>query len=946
MPTPVARPPAGAVVRTIAFQSDAAFDTSVLKQYVTIKTGQPLTLRDVQTSIKSLFATGDFRDVRVDEAPADGGVAVTFILSINYRIAEVRFDGAGGNAEREHDTQQLTVHTGDVLSLSAVEHSAVAVQDYLVRGGWLDAAVDPETTFDRATSRANVIFHVAKGDRARVGSVTINGNTAPFTKQQLIAQMRRGPGQFFETAQARTDAERMRLFLVRRDYRKAQVKFDRYTYDKATKQVALQYTANTGPLVKVEVTGVTKRSLRGLLPFSRNEGYSEDVIDKAADDIVKHLQQQGFINAAVDTEEHLADNVWTTTFHVNPGQHFTLTAVTFTGNAKISDKTLADVVETSTSGGFRSLFAHLFRRPTGVTRAQLGSDRDAVESFYRLHGFSDVKVATPVVKTNADGTMTIDFPIAEGPQTIVTAVTVEGNEQVPAKELPPLQLKAGEPLNPQLERADEIALQTFYADRGNAEVQVKAREEVSADKTQAKVAYTVAEGPKISIDQVVVRGNTYTKTNVVLRQADLEKSDPFSYTAILEAQRNLYRLGIFQRVDIQPEQTGTSLSQRNVVISVQEGKDLTVAGSAGLSSGIARSDNKLSILASASIAQRNLFGTGRYLGLELLGASDRTRREAFLTYREPFLGPFSMPLQVTAFQVDTLRQGAHIRQRGTFVEATKVARYQTRFSLRYEYRISQCVVNPDDENDVCALVSEALVPGLDRSITNIKISDITPTFFWDRRDDPLDPHRGFWSSASIEYAFRALAADAHFLKEFAQASWYLPVSGRSTFAVSGRVGFIQDLEHGSGVPLSERFTAGGESSQRGVKLDLLGATCHDPRDGGADCVPTLVALPNGDIAPVGGLGLFLFNSEYRFPIAGPIGAAAFLDAGNVYPDAHLQLNKLRYGVGAGIRYLSPVGPVRFDIGYNLHRRILTFNEDGTPKYERPFVYFLTLGYAF
>jgi len=946
-PTPLAPAPAGAMVRTIAYQSDAAFDTSVLRQYLTLKAGQPLTLRDVQTSIKSLYATGDFRDIHVEETPAEGGgVAITFVLSINYRIADVTFDGIGGNAERERATQQLTVHPGDVLSLNAVEHSAVAVQEYLVRGGYLDAAVDPETTFDRATSRARVIFHVDKEQRARVGTVTIAGNTAPFTTQQLIGQMKRGPGKTFEVALARADADRMKLFLVRRDYRKAQVKFDRYTYDKTAKQVALHYTVNTGPVVKVEVTGVTKRSLRGLLPFGRNDAYSEDLIDKAADDIVKHLQQQGYINAAVDTEEHLADNVWTTTFHVNPGQRYKLTAVTFSGNAKISDKALADVVETSTSGGFRSFFAHIFRRPTGVTRAQLSSDRDALESFYRLHGFSDVKVATPVVKTNNDGTMTIDFPIVEGPQTIVTAVTVEGNQQVPAKQLPPLLLKPGEPLNPQLERQDVIALQTFYSDRGNAEVQIAPREEVSADKTQAKVAYVVSEGPKIDIDQVIVRGNTYTKTNVVLRQADLTKSDPFSYTAILEAQRNLYRLGIFQRVDIQPEQTGTSVSQRNVVISVEEGKDLTVAASAGLTSGIVRADNKLSLLGSVSIAQRNLFGTGRYLGLELLGASDGTRREAFLTYREPFLGPISMPLQVTAFQVDTLRQGAHIRQRGTFVEATKVARYQTRFSLRYEYRISQCVVDPNNKDDVCTLVSEALIPGLDRSITNIKISDITPTFFWDRRDDPLDPHRGFLSSASLEYAFRAFAADAHFLKEFAQASWYLPVSTRSVFAVSTRFGFIQDFGDLAGVPLSERFTAGGESSERGVKLDLLGSTCRDPRDGGAGCVPTLAVLPNGDVAPVGGRGLFLFNSEYRFPIAGPIGAAAFVDAGNVYDESRIQFNKLRYALGAGVRYLSPVGPVRFDVGYNLHRRILYFQDDGTPKYERPFVYFITLGYAF
>jgi len=944
-PTPTAPPAAGAVVTTIAFQSDAAFDTSVLKQYVAVKAGQPLSLRDVQSSIKSLFATGDFRDIHVEQS----GGTVTFILSINYRVGEVRFDGIGGNSERDRAAQHLTVHNGDVLSLNAVDHSATAVQEYLTRSGYLDAAVDPETTFDRATSRANVIFHVDRGQRARVANVTINGNTAPFTPQQLIGQMKRGPGQTFEVALARADADRMRTFLVRRDYRKAQVKFERYTYDKAAKQVALVYTANTGPTVNVEVTGVTRRSLRGLLPFSRNQPYSEDTIDKAADDIVTHLQQQGYINAAVDTEEHLKDNVWTTTFKVNPGQRYALAAVTFSGNAKVPSKTLAGVVTTSTSGGFRSVFAHLFRRPTAPTRAQLSSDRDAVESYYRLNGFSDVKVATPVITTNnAQGTMAIDFPITEGPQTIVTAVTVEGNEQVPGKDLPALLLKAGQPLNPQAERADVVALQTYYADRGNAEVQIKPREELSADKTEAKVAYVVAEGPKITVDQVVVRGNTYTKSNVVLRQADIAKSDPFSYTSILEAQRNLYRLGIFQRVDIQPEQAGTSVSQRNVVISVQEGKDLTVAASAGVTSGIVRSDNKFAFLGSVSIAQRNLFGTGRYLGLELLGASGLERKEAFLTYREPFLGPFSTPVQFTVFQVDTLRQGAHIRQRGTFVEATKVARYQTRFSIRYDYRISQCVVDETNLNDVCTLVSKALVPGLDRSITNIKISSITPTFFWDRRDDLLDPHRGFLTSASIEYAFRALAADAHFAKEFTQASWYLPVSTRSVFAVSGRFGFIQDLGGPgiTGVPLSERFTAGGDSSQRAFSTDLLGTTCADPRDGGADCLPTLVKLPDGRIAPVGGRGLLLFNSEYRFPIVRSFGGAVFVDAGNVYDESKIRFNNVRYGLGAGLRYLSPVGPVRFDIGYKLHRRILYFADDGTPQYERPFAYFLTLGFAF
>ena len=215
--------------------------------------------------------------------------------------------------------------------------------------------------------------------------------------------------------------------------------------------------------------------------------------------------------------------------------------------------------------------------------------------------------------------------------------------------------------------------------------------------------------------------------------------------------------------------------------------------------------------------------------------------------------------------------------------------------------------------------------------------------------------------------FRAFSADAKFLKEFAQASYYFPVTDRSVFGVSGRLGFIQDYGKGvdenglllSGVPVSERFTGGGESSLRAFPLDLLGITCVDPRDAdicrfdanGHPLNATLLNVPSDDAKtatqfPTGGRALFIVNAEYRFPIAGPFGGTAFVDAGNVFFDTRIELNRMRYGVGSGLRYLSPVGPVRFDVGYNLDRRLLYVNADGKRFFERPISFFLTLGYAF
>jgi outer membrane protein insertion porin family/translocation and assembly module TamA len=291
-----------------------------------------------------------------------------------------------------------------------------------------------------------------------------------------------------------------------------------------------------------------------------------------------------------------------------------------------------------------------------------------------------------------------------------------------------------------------------------------------------------------------------------------------------------------------------------------------------------------------------------------------------------------------------------------------VAGYQTRWSVRYEYRLSKC-----EDGPLCDLADTALFPGIDRSVTNVKISSITPTFFWDRRDDVVDPHRGFFTSASLEYAFRALAAEANFFKEFAQASYFLPVSARSVFGVSGRVGLIQDFGKGisgegkvlSGVPISERFTGGGESSQRAFPLDLLGITCVDPRDAdicrfdakGNALNATLINVPDDDKVkatqfPSGGRSIFIVNAEYRFPIAGPFGGTVFVDAGNVFPDTKILFDRLRYGVGSGLRYLSPVGPVRVDVGYNLNRHILYINPDCKAYYEKPISFFVTLGYAF
>jgi outer membrane protein insertion porin family len=567
---------------------------------------------------------------------------------------------------------------------------------------------------------------------------------------------------------------------------------------------------------------------------------------------------------------------------------------------------------------------------------------------------------------DAAGTMTVEFPVTEGPQTLVTSVRREGIDEEHLRELPEPQLAAGAPLNPQLLHEDRIALQSYFANTGHTEVQVSPRVEISEDKTAAAVTYVVAEGPHVHVDEVIVRGNTYTDRDVILRRSNLDPGDPFSYTGMLEAQQELYRLGIFQRVEIEPERAGTTVADRDVVIQVEEGKNLTLTGSIGLRLERAQEDvtsnaetppdeeppteatsgndggTDIHERVTVAVAHRNLFGTGRYLGLEIVAG--REEQEAFLTYREPFISRWDVPLQLQIFQSDdSTRPGTTILQRGLSIEASKIARLRTRWSLRYEYKISEC-----EGDELCEkLRNNEPVETLDPSVRTIQISSITPTFFWDTRDDIIDPHRGFFTSASVEYAFPTFSADAHFLKEYVQGAWYLPLSRRTVLALAGRAGLIQNygrriddtgMEVELPVPLSERFTAGGENTHRAFPLDRLGNLCTDPEELKFDCQPTLFrATENSRVLPLGGNALFLVNAEYRFPIFSSVGGAVFADIGNVFAKT-INFDQLRYGAGLGIRYLSPVGPVRVDVAMPL-RRYESYERDA-------FQYFISLGYAF
>jgi outer membrane protein assembly factor BamA len=274
--------------------------------------------------------------------------------------------------------------------------------------------------------------------------------------------------------------------------------------------------------------------------------------------------------------------------------------------------------------------------------------------------------------------------------------------------------------------------------------------------------------------------------------------------------------------------------------------------------------------------------------------------------RQPYLWDWPVEATLIGYREAEDHEKFDVRRRGLQLGLER-AFGQRRVSLFYDYRIVELETDEPEE----------VIP---RESREARVASVTPWFFWDRRDDPIDPQRGWSASLQLERAFPLLAADAEFAKLFGQLTYYLPIRHAGVIAVSLRGGALQPyadpvdptLERIDAVPAPELFYAGGLTTHRAYRRDELGIPGEtlfiDPED--------------GDVVPLGGGGLALVNLEWRFPLVGALGGNVFFDGGNVWREAtDFDPGQARWGAGVGLRYLSPIGPLRVEIGWPLERQL-------------------------
>jgi outer membrane protein insertion porin family len=969
----------GATVVSLAYTSDGPVDKDEVERLISIRTGQPLTEEATGSTIRHLFATRRFSDVRIEAERAEGGVAVTVHLFRSFRVNPLKFDD-GVSVSRDEMRRAVPFSEGAVFAAEQLEEGTKALKRRLDAEGYIAATVQPEVFFDRTTFDAEVIYHIEAGKPARTAPAFFDGDTRPFSREDLLRSARLDEGDRYRESRARADADRMTKFLRKKARLRGTVELIAAQPTDDGRVIPV-YRISVGPRVVFQTRGIPeKRVRRQVLDLLEGQIFDEDLILQYVENKRRGFQRKGHYRAKVEYGMSEQPDVLAVAITVDQGPKFAVEKIAISGNESVSTARLAKLMVTQKKG-------LPLLRPGRLVDEVLREDAGAILGYYQTRGWVNAKVDDPqVTEGSRPDRLIVNVHVSEGPRAIVASRNVIGAEHVSLDEIEKiLAVDPGKPFNPNEVRQGSFSLQNYYRDRGWREAAVKDSWTLSTDGTSADVVYDVDEGMRSFFGKTIVRGNTRTGTERITRLVTWDEGDPFSEQEVLTTQRNLTRTGVFRRVELRPQPADPATQARPVEVEVQEGRPLSLLYGLGYQYAPDALENRSDPFGIVGVSYNNLFGTMRSASVELQYAPISKRGRLILTFREPFLFNRDIPLSVLAFYTREPIQKIDIERRGAVLESSRLFGRYLRVAMRYEYQRIEPVNATRDLSIV-----ERDFSKFDRPILQ---SAIGPNLFYDRRDDIIDPHDGYYLSASTKYAYplsqcpdnegpdaKRETCYADYLKYSGQAAYFRRFGG-GVFAVSARAGGINSYgdKKGVPVPIAERFFAGGRSTNRAFDTDLLGipgvtvdhdtrATVHDTGTG--SCADTYPNLPGYDCDSgptiVGGNGFLGINAEFRFPIFGNLGGALFYDAAQVWKrpsDIRVALegeNGLRQGVGVGLRYMTPIGPVRVEYGWPLDARTVPFNvilvdDEGKPVDVPPLAqdsrkekgqFFFSIGYPF
>ena len=910
-----------------------------LDEIIETRPGAPLSMVEVRESIAHLFGLGLYRDVQVDATRRGDSVVLTYNVVPAVRVRRIAFEGVRGVSESEL-RRVITERHGASPSATRLPQTVDTLRSVFRERGYPKAAITARLDPGRDGVESVLVFTIQPGARARVGTLDVQG-VASGAAAPILKTLDLQPGNEYDGVELDERLADYATDLRDQGYYEARVvQLPRYTDDGAVNVVL---SIEQGPRVEIIFEGdaLERADRERLVPIAREHSVDEDLLEDSKFGIERHFRERGHCNPRADYRRTEADGVLRITFTITHGPRCVLESAEVSGNETLTSAELAPLVLTRAGEVF--------------SESTLSSDALRIQGYYRQRGFSAVKVTSQVERREPKAGsefVRARLVIAEGVRSVLETVGFQGNAAIDAETLrkaPGFSSAPGQPyFEPQI-AADADSLALYYLNRGYPEVTVDPEPKAIGDGSKVELTFTIREGRQVLIDHVLIVGNERTTRETILREVQLKSGQPLSQQDENETRSRLTALGLFRRVDISYLQLPGESAHRDVVITVDEAPVTTIGYGGGLEGGkrLVRSSEAGDAVEEFQVAprgffqvsRRNLFGKDRSINLFTrvsfrppttddgeYGFSDYLAR---VTYGERRILGSDADAVVSAGVEQGVRSSFDFNRRGASATITRRVRQNMVLSGRYGI---------DHTRLLNIKANFAAQPEIDRLFPQVRLSSVSGSMIRDTRRDPIEPTGGSLIGIDTELAARRLGSQVGFFKTFLQGFVYRPLPGTgSTILVLGArsglaTGFPRRVIRDGveivvdDIPASERFYAGGDTTVRGFALDRLGTPETIDQDG----------------FPRGGHGVIVLNAEVRVPVRGGLGAVAFIDGGNVFRTVDaVDLSELRGAVGFGLRYRSPVGPIRVDLGIKLDRRALP-----TGQQERPTALHISLGQAF
>lgn len=966
--TPATLAWSGLTVASIQFHGVTEKALAPLPAVLPQQPGKPLNPAYVRQSLRRLFSTGLYRDIRVEGVRHGQNVTLIFSGTPSYFIGHITVSGIKNPQLNSRISYAPGLSPGTLFTTPKISDAVGDLQAALKQNGFYLGKVFHSITIDQKNRLKDVHFFVETGPRARIGNVTVEGksglSTHSFRKRGKLQSGRKVTHNTVGRA-----LTRLRKHYQKNHYLEATVQLKSTQFQPKSNRLNYTFVADKKATVKIKVDGVnlSRGKIRKLVPVYQEGDVDEDLLNEGNKLIKDYYQRRGYFNVKVSHTRTTAADHTTITYKVTLGIRSAVTGVTVSGNHYFSNSTLLSRLSVKP----KSFWVRHGTYSEDLTE----TDSNTIEALYQMNGFTNVNVTPQIHQTYTTrhhkrvGQLTVNYAISEGKQHKFGKITITGNHKVPTSKLSQLIFEStGQPYNPNEVQNDRDSLLSYYLSHGFDHAQVTPTQTNDPkDPNRIDVHFKISEGSQTFIRNVLISGLHYTKRSTVQPHILVHPGEPLNKTALRSTQRELYNLTLFNEVNTAVENPDGQEPQKNVLIQLHEARRWNVTYGFGLQAqtgtpssnctspatyielGLTPPPNfqatcstsgkfGVSPLVEFDVARSDLFGTDQSISLQTKYGT--LEQLAMLTYDHPHLlhrpglsfsisGGYSNSQDVTTYTASRLEGNFRITQHPSRAN-----------TLIYQFTFRRVKVDA-----ATVQVSPNLIPLLSQPV---RVGG--PEFTWihdTRRPQPLNAKHGWYNSVQEFLADNKFESEANFNRlEWTNSSYYtlpdkLTIARNTTFGFERAFGNPKYEQ----IPLPERFFAGGAQSLRAYGLNQAG-----PRD-------SLTGFP------IGGAALFVNQTEFRLPhptlpfIGNSLGFVLFHDMGNVFNNSSdiwpsmfrvrqphsstcrdlnpkdqaktsrhsstnstgtCSFNYFTHALGVGLRYSTPIGPIRLDFSYALN----------------------------